>query len=554
MSDELYPKNNLNNIQREDEERVAQQRAEAYRMTYANLSMTPIQEEAMMLFKEEKAREANIAIIYKKGESIKVALQDPKDPKTKEALDELKKTYRNISLVVVSHSSLEEVWEKYPKNTSGKAADITGSVSIDPSTLERFKSKLKEINDINILLSDIEDINASHAFEVLISAALAFDATDIHIEPQRGKTDIRLKIDGMLYEVATINEHLYKLILSRIKLLSSLKLNVHDEPQEGRFSILFEEREIEARISIIPSEYNEDIALRVLDPKFLLSLSELGLRPDLEKELKNQLQQPQGFLLITGATGSGKTTTLYAGLRFLQERELKVITIEDPIEYHLPGITQTQVNPHKEYTFETGLRAILRQDPDIVLLSELRTLESADAAMQAALAGRLVMSTLHTIDAAGTAPRLTDLGGDPSTIASALSASVAQRLVRRLCGECKQGKTITDEEYELFQKILKDLPEKIPHSPLTPDATIHTPSPGGCVECRHTGYKGRIAIVEIVVATKKIKEKIMENPSEEEIRQLAKEEGMTNLKQDAVIRILEGTTSYKEVERVLGTL
>lgn len=545
--------NNLEDIQRRDEERIAQQRAEAYDLPYANLSMTPVQEGALSVVDEKTAREARIAVLQKRGDAIKVAVEDPKHERTKAVLENLKKSYKSVGIVVGSKSGLEDVWSRYPSEEAVEG-DITGYVKLAPGVLERYKSKVSKIEDVAKLLNDVSQTNASRAFEVMLASALAFDATDIHIEPQKGKTELRMKIDGILYPVAELNEHLYKLILSRIKLLSELKLNVHNEPQEGRFSITFEEREIEVRTSILPSQYNEDIALRVLDPKFLLSLSELGMRPDLEEMFKKQLKEPQGFILITGPTGSGKTTTLYAGLNFLKEKELKIITIEDPIEYHLEGITQTQVNIKDDYTFEAGLRAILRQDPDIVLLSELRGIESAEPAMQAALAGRLVLSTLHTIDAAGTAPRLIDLGADPSTVSSALSASVAQRLVRRLCDVCKIERVLSKKELAVAKNIMQNMPENVDVPEITPNTKIYSAKKEGCKECRGTGYKGRIGLFEIIVANKEIKQKILEAPTEEDLRDFAREQGFTGTSQDAIIRILKGVTSFEEVKRVMGTL
>ncbi|MEX0869968.1 MAG: GspE/PulE family protein [Candidatus Spechtbacterales bacterium] len=551
MEEDKKFEHTIEEVQKRDEERVAQQRADAYGYEYLNLSMAPVQYDALTLIKEKYAREARIAIIKQTESGITVAVEDPKNKATKEALEDLKKDY-SVHVVITSHSGLEEAWEGYPPEVSSKRS-ITGYVDISTEVLEQFRDAIKSVEDVQKLLKQISQSDASSAFEIAISAALTLEATDIHIEPQEDKNILRMRFDGLLYEVAELDDRLYKLILSRIKLLAKLKLNVHNEPQEGRLSVKFEEREIELRISILPSEYNEDVAMRILDPKNLLSLKQLGLRKDLETTLKHHLKQPQGLIVVTGPTGSGKTTTLYAGITFIKNTEVKVITIEDPIEYHLGGITQTQTNVEKEYTFEKGVRAILRQDPNVVLISELRGLDSAEPALQAALAGRLVLSTLHTVDAAGAAPRLIDLGADPSTVASALTASVAQRLVRKLCEKCKKERQLTPEEFKIFNKLLNSLPDTVKHPSITPERKIYTANKPGCANCRNTGYRGREAVYEILTATKSIKKKIMNNPPEEELRDFAYAEGMTSIKQDAVLKIMEGKTDTEEVERVLGS-
>ena len=266
---------------------------------------------------------------------------------------------------------------------------------------------------------------------IILAGAVKLKASDIHIEPEEEQAKLRVRIDGMLQDALSLDNKIYKSIVSRIKLLAKLKLNVSDRPQDGRFSILFKETEIEIRASSLPSEYGESIVMRILDPNSLVNIESLGLRKDLVKIFNKEIKQPNGMIIVTGPTGSGKTTTLYAILKKLNNPKIKIITIEDPIEYHLKGISQTQVDPKKGYSFASGLRSIMRQDPDVILVGEIRDLETAKIALQAALTGHLVLTTLHTNNAAGTIARLQALGEKPVNIAPAINMAIAQRLVRK---------------------------------------------------------------------------------------------------------------------------
>ncbi|MDX1535245.1 MAG: GspE/PulE family protein [Candidatus Spechtbacterales bacterium] len=539
-------------IKRRQEESLTREKASVYELPYVDLSQTPIDRDAFSVLSEDVAQNKVIVIKEQKG-VVQIAISNPNDPTTKNILNNLRDKYDRVDVFIGSETGIKEAWESHTSPKT-KKKDITGSVQVSENILERFKGEITTVDSFQGVLNEISDQNASHVFELILSSALSMEATDIHIEPRKEGAIVRLKLDGLLYETAQLDDRLYKLVLSRIKLLSKLKLNIHDQPQEGRFSVMFEGRVVEIRASLLPSEYKEDIALRILDPKFLLSLSDLGIRDDLLATFKKQLTKPDGILFVTGPTGSGKTTTLYAGILHLNTPRVKIITIEDPIEYHVKGTTQTQVNEDEGYTFSAGLKAILRQDPDIVLIGELRERESAEVALQGALAGRKVLTTLHTMDAAGTAPRLTDLGIDPATTASALTASIAQRLVRKLCDACKVEKTISNKEYSKLSPLVRALPQEIQPELSDNQTKIYKNNPEGCSECRGTGYKGRVGVFEILTATKEIKNKISENPTDGELRDFAISQGMTTITQDAALKILNGITSIEEVERILGPL
>jgi len=316
------------------------------------------------------------------------------------------------------------------------SSKITGQVLIPKGDFANIR---KVINNIVSFKKEIENSfkkEITETAEVILGGAIALEASDIHIEPEEEQVKIRIRVDGMLQDITTIGFESYRPLLSRIKLLSGLKLNISDRPQDGRFTIALPDTFIEIRSSSLPAEYGESIVLRILNPKSLIEIEKLGLRKDLLDIVTKEIKKPNGMIMVTGPTGSGKTTTLYAFLKKIQTPEIKIITIEDPIEYHLKGISQTQVAQEKGYDFANGLKSIMRQDPDVVLVGEIRDLETATTALQASLTGHLVLSTLHTNDATGTITRLQALGEKPVNIAPALNMAVAQRLVRKVCRRC----------------------------------------------------------------------------------------------------------------------
>ena len=425
---------------------------------------------------------------------------------------------------------------------------ITGEIEIPQTIVEDIRLKVKNIPDFKEKIKSSLEKITTELVEVILAGAINLNASDIHIEPEKEKIKIRVRIDGVLEDVLLFDPKKYHSLLSRIKLLSGLKLNVTDRPQDGRFSILIKKNPIEIRASSLPSEYGESIVLRILNPKNLISLEQLGLRKDLLDTFKKEIRKPNGMIIVTGPTGSGKTTTLYAVLKKLNRPEAKIITIEDPIEYQLEGISQTQVDPKKGYDFANGLKALMRQDPDIILVGEIRDLETAKIALQAALTGHLVLSTLHTNDAAGAIARLQALGEKPINIAPAINIIIAQRLVRKVCQKCGQLKTISAEQMKKIKKELKGLPKKIKMPNLTEKTKI--PQAKGCKYCNFSGYKGREAIFESFLIDDEMENFILRSPSISSLRKLAKKKGMVSMRQDGFIKILEGTTTIEEVERV----
>ena len=423
----------------------------------------------------------------------------------------------------------------------------TGVIEISSLRAE----KIAHVTEFAKTVSQFFGKNTSQLLEIILTGAIDLDASDIHFETEENQIKIRLRIDGVLQDLANISHQEYKPLLSRLKLVSGIKLNINDRPQDGRFSINRDKENIEVRSSTLPAEYGEAIVLRVLNPKSLISIEQLGLRDDLSKIFRREIKKPNGMIIVTGPTGSGKTTTLYAFLKEVQDPTIKVVTIEDPIEYRLDGISQTQVEPAKGYNFASGLRAIVRQDPDVILIGEIRDLETAEIALQAALTGHLVFSTIHANNAAGTIARLIDLGTTPPSIASAINLIIAQRLIRRVCSKCVGFKNISLEQLEKIGKELGSLPKNVKIAEITPQTKI--PIVKGCENCGFTGYKGRLGVFEAIIVDEEMDKFIIANPPTSALKNKAIEKGMITMYQDGLIRVIEGLTTIEELERTIGT-
>lgn len=427
---------------------------------------------------------------------------------------------------------------------------LLGSVTISPKIIEDIEAHVKDIAAFKVKIKDYLTENITELLDVILYGAIVLDVSDVHIEPQEDEARLRIRLDGILQDVVFFDHNAYHHLLNRLKLLSKLKLNVTDKPQDGRFSIEINDLLIEVRTSSLPAEYGESIVMRLLNPKSLISLDDLGLREDLYKTFQKEIEKPNGMIIVTGPTGAGKTTTLYAFLKKIQNPEIKIITIEDPIEYHLKGVSQTQVAPEKGYDFSDGLRSIVRQDPDVILVGEIRDLETAKIALQASLTGHLVLSTLHTNDAAGTIPRLIDLGVEPPSIASGLKMAVAQRLVRKVCKKCSTLIKPTASQLSEIKKGLKGLPASL-KLPDLDEVKIAEVKKEGCQACNFTGYKGRQGLFEAFLVDTELEKFILTNPPVSSIRELAIRKGMITMYQSGLIDIALGNTTFDEVMRVV---
>lgn len=535
----------LSEIRRQEEELRTRDLAEKLNLPYLNLFALPIDLGGLKIIAEETARKANLIVLQKQDKKLQIALTDPKNIATQKVLEDLKKQGFNYSLFLVSNSGLKKALTHYQEITLIKE-EITGQIEISPQLISQLQKEIKNLDDLRKKINQIQSGQTSKLVEIMIAGALNLDASDIHLEPKEKNTPLRYRLDGLLHQVVFLSNEIYNLVLPRIKLLSGMKLNVRDIAQDGRFTVEIDQTEIEIRASVIPGAYGENIVLRILNPKTIsLNLDDLGFRQEDLKIIEEQLKKPIGLIISTGPSGSGKTTTLYAFVKKVTKPEIKIITLEDPIEYHLEGITQTQVEPEVGYTFANGLRAILRQDPDVILIGEIRDKETAEIAINASLTGHLVFSTLHTNDAAGTIPRFIDLGIKPGVLAASLSLIMAQRLVRRLCQNCKKEYKPTKEILEKIKKALKGVDNKAIER-----ANFYQAK--GCAQCNKTGYKGRIAILEMIIIDADVEKLITLSPSHAQVSEFSQKKGLLTMYQDGLLKVLSGITTLEELERVVG--
>lgn len=538
-------------LQREEEEDRAKNLALKLGFPYFDLRVSSIDSTGLFLIPEKEAQKGNLAIVQKIQKELYMAVLDPNQKETKDEIKKLEKQGFQITILLTSLNGLQRAWQKYA-DTKEKKIDITKEIEISNEELGKLKIELIDIKSLRDKLSE-PNLNTTQILNILMASALKLEASDIHFEITTDENiRLRYRIDGVLQDTTTISTSTYDLFLSRIKTLSGLKLNIKNIPQDGRFTFSSDNSDIEIRVSIIPAENGENIVMRILDPKTIsLNLEDLGIQNYDFKIIQTELKKPNGMIITTGPTGSGKTTLLYAFLKKVNTPELKIITLEDPIEYHLEGVEQTQVNPGKGYTFASGLRSILRQDPDILLVGEIRDNETAETAINAALTGHLVFSTLHTNDAADAIPRLVEMEVNTNLIPPALNIVIAQRLVRKVCPKCSKEIEPNQEIAEKIKNGLKNLPSRVPKVKLD-DITMKEMSKEGCAYCNFTGYKGRIGVFELFQIDDSMEKIIIKTPSVAEIREEAIKTGMVTMKQDGLLKVLSGITTIDEAERVLG--
>tara|TARA_B100000745_G_scaffold300609_1_gene255964 strand:+ start:4823 stop:6535 length:1713 start_codon:yes stop_codon:yes gene_type:complete len=547
--DDREQKERLSELYEQEEEDLARALSSKYGVEYVDLTRISIETDALRLVEEDTARAVEIAPFRKVGKKLFVAMRAPGRRDSLEAVAELEKLGYTTRLFMVSTASLSHAWEHY-QDISRAAASEGGVLTIASDAIEKMQEELVSFSDVQKRVDESIASKKAHrvsrVLEVLIGGGLALNASDIHIEPEDELIRVRFRLDGVLTDLLSFDHPTYTLLLSRIKLLSGLKLNIKTAAQDGRFSVKIGGSDMEIRTSIIPGNFGETVVMRLLDPSAIgVSLEELGMDAHLQQLFLQEIKKPNGMILNTGPTGSGKTTTLYAFLKTVNKPGIKIITLENPVEYHLDGIVQTQVE--KNYSFASGLRSILRQDPDVIMVGEIRDPEVASTAVHAALTGHLVFSTLHTNNAAGTFPRLIDIKVQPEILGSAVNLAMAQRLVRRLCNHCKKGAPINGVAREKINALLYNIPR--PESlPANRDVMW---VPGGCAACGGTGYTGRIAIYEAIKVDERVEEAIRSKPSELDIWRASRHQGIRRIAEDGVVKVLEGITSLEELARVV---
>ncbi|MBL8029649.1 MAG: type II/IV secretion system protein [Candidatus Doudnabacteria bacterium] len=530
----------MDDVNRRMEEQQAQGQAAALGLPYIDLHNFPVDLGVLAIFDEAEAKEMGAVPFYKDQKDLRIGTVNPRHPHLIEKLKELS-SHAKVTLYMVSKRSLEKTLKFYTKVLRPKVAADQSVKVIENKNLHE---KLKSLADESLQ----QKTTASEMLEIFFGAAVALGASDIHLEPEEHFFKLRFRMDGVLQDVLHINKSLQKQVTARIKVLAKLKLNIENQAQDGRLTFYFENKPVDVRVSVLPSAYGEEIVMRLLgNNNSELKVNSLGFRSEQLKVVEKVLQKPNGMIITTGPTGSGKTTSLYAFLNELNEPGVKIITLEDPVEYKLEGVVQTPIDHNVDFNFAKGLRAILRQDPDIVMVGEIRDQETAEVAMQAALTGHLVFSTLHTNDSSGAIPRLINMGVKPFVVAPALSCVMAQRLVRRICQNCKTKIALSPQLVERVKIILSALP----HGFKQPEDLEFFHSTG-CSVCNKIGYKGRVGIYEVLEVTEKVQELILKEASMSDFKKAAHEQGMLTMAQDGLLKALEGITDVEEVFRVAG--
>ncbi len=478
------------------------------------------------------AQEHNLLPLSKTGNVLKIAMADPIDLATIETVQQM--TRCEVDIIIASHSDImKQLAVLYGERILLKQAIADSGDRFEEVPEDVVKIEQEESN-IDELVAKAQDAPIIRLVDLLTRQAIEDRASDIHIEAMSDRANIRYRIDGVLYEIAPPPKNLLAPVVSRIKILSGMDIAERRLPQDGTFSVRYQDRTIDIRVSTIPTVFGEKVVLRLLDKgKLQLDLKTLGFEPKQLSSFMAGLTRPNGLVIITGPTGSGKTTTLYSGLNFLNTPKKNIITIEDPVEYKLSGVNQVQVKSGIGLTFAAGLRAFLRQDPDIIMVGEIRDLETAQICIRAALTGHLVLSTIHTNDATATLPRLIDIGIEPYLVCAALNVIVAQRLVRTLCPECK-------EPYEPEKEVASRYGIR--------GDILHKAK--GCEECNFIGYKRRRAIYEVLPVSENIKKATLKGSSLYELRQTACQEGMSTLRGSGMKIVEEGLTALEEVLQV----
>lgn len=538
----------VGDINRRKEEEQTKKIAQKYSLLYLNLMNYQPEPGVVDIVPKELTQTGKVFAFKKEGQDIYLAVSDLTNTKTIEALEHLQTLdeYKFIP-VLVSASSIRYLLSIY--DTFAPPESLKGDIEISQIQQQQAAQAITTWKD---LANKIKKIPISQLFETIVSSAAHLKASDIHVEPTQKTIHIRFRIDGILQDVTSIPKSSLKSLVSRIKFLSKLKLNITKASQDGRFSIKIGAIHYDIRVSILPTAWGESAVLRLLPQEgSLIALDKLGLIKHNAKIIATAIKQPNGLILNTGPTGSGKTTTLYSVLNTINTPGKKIITIEDPIEYRLAGTTQSQINPDKNYTFATGLRSIMRQDPDVVLIGEIRDKETADIAINASLTGHLVLSTLHTNDAAGAIPRLADLGLEPKYFIEAILIIIAQRLVRKICHYCVQEYTPNQDTLSQIKKELDNLPATIKKPAIPKTLKRSDPKKASqCSNCHGTGYAGRIGIFEILKPNEEIIKAVLAGTTIGEIQKLAVKNGMITLKQDGILKVLDGITTLDEINRV----
>lgn len=543
---------------KQSEKNVAAQ-AESLRLPYIDLKDFPISPEALSLIEKDEAENLGALCFYKTEKDVRFGATNPQNEEISELAAEMEKKFPriNVAVYMISAYSFTKAFKLY--DTLPKVLNVVNGVQITAEDIKEFGGdSFKNFADLQ---ERMKNVSMTKIINMIIAASLSMRSSDIHIEAEEKNILIRYRIDGILHEVANIPMDAWTKIIARVKILSGLKINVTNRPQDGRFTIFLENDKVDVRVSAIPTAYGESVVMRLLKSSATgLSFEDLGLEGKAYEDLQREIKRPNGMIMTSGPTGSGKTTTLYAILNKLNNSKTKIITLEDPIEYKLKGINQSQIanegsaskeagGSRRGYGFADGLRSILRQDPDIIMVGEIRDLETAETAINAALTGHLVISTIHTNSASATIPRFLAMGVKAFLLAPALNAIIGQRLCRCICRNCKEETALNKETLNKAKEVLSSIS---PNSGQKVDLNNLKFYKGkGCDACHGLGYKGRVGIYEILIMNEYIEKVILsEKVSEYEMHEIVAKQGMITMAQDGILKAIKGMTTVDEVFRV----
>jgi len=522
-------------------------KAKILKVPYKKIDPDAITEEAFRLIPRETMQSYRMVPLSREKDLLVVGMVHPDNVQAQEALRFLAKQSRvTLGVYLVTSSDVDAVLKRFSPFAEEIQAAVKSLASSKGGENMSLSQKLVKLDEA--LTSGTSDAPIIRIVASLLKEAVAAKASDIHIEPQRDKTRVRFRIEGDLEEYSALPAELSQSMVARVKVLSNMRLDETRIPQDGRFRTIIFEKEIDFRVSTFPTPSGEKVALRVLDPEVgLRSLDDIGIMGKNAELLTAAIQKPFGMILLTGPTGSGKTTTLYALMRILNKEEVNIVSLEDPVEYTIAGVNQSQVRPEIGYDFASGLRQILRQDPDTIMVGEVRDTETAELSVHAALTGHVVLSTLHTNNAIGVIPRLVDMGVSSFLLPSAVNVMAGQRLLARICGDCKRGEAPSQEIAAQIKRSLDKIPQSIRSSYREPYTIYHAP---GCPRCRHKGVIGRIAVFEVFQMTRELTDVIGTGAiNENKILLEARRQGMLSMREDGVLKALQGLVQIEEVLR-----
>lgn len=539
----------LQKINRDLKEKAVREHATKVGLPYIDIEKTPLNPDLASLISEEEALKGLAIPFFQLGKKLRVAIFDEKNPDAQAAINVLKEKGYLININIASDEGIQyAIGRLYEESHKQKKSELVTEVKEEE--LEAYE---KEIQNLVQLKDKLQSITSEEALNLINVGAIKTGASDIHFQPEEDRVLVRFRIDGVLQKIFEMHPKVFTNLANQLKYKAGMKLNITNVPQDGRFHFLINDRKIDVRVSALPTEFGETFVCRLLDSgKGFLDFKDCGFIGRNLELMDKSAKIAHGMILVTGPTGSGKTTTLYSMLKAFNKPQTKVITLEDPIEYHLTGISQSQINVKREYTFASGLRSILRQDPDVVMVGEIRDLETAETAAQAALTGHVLLSTLHTNSALESIPRLVNIGLPSFMVAPSMHMIVAQRLVRKLCPECRKKEAITESERTELDTLCKAVAELNPQTKCAvPSELWHAE---GCDACSHTGYSGQMGIHEILVVDDEIKRLILDGASPEELKKQARAQGMLTMREDGLLKVIAEITTLEEVERVTQLL